>query len=140
MNGKPTPVGKHGLKEEASTRIRQIGWQPADSRKKLMIERAQTFGVATTILVQRIWNRAAIQAYWDCLDVFRCARQYSPARLERATCQAIALGLHGAKYVREILIRRLDLVTGSQLQAADDVQFLLPFMGDFLDVQSSKRS
>ena len=140
MNAKPTPVGEQGDQQQADSRIREIRWHSGDSRKKLMIQRAQTFGAATTVLVHRIWTRAAIQAYWDCLDVFRCARQYSPARLERAACQAIALGLYGAKYVQEILIRRLDLIAGSKDQADVDVQFLLPFMGDFLDVQSSKRT
>lgn len=140
MNGKRMPLNKQDCQQEASSGMPEIPWRSQDTRENLMMEKARTFGVSTALLIQRIWSRAAIQTYWDCQDVFRCARQYSPARLERAACQAIELGLGDVQTVRAILAERLDLIVGTNDKDSKDVQFLLPFMGKFLAFESSKRS
>jgi hypothetical protein len=49
-----------------------------------MIRRAYTFGPATALFIEQLWNRAAQEAYWQTLELFEVARWYSPQRVERA--------------------------------------------------------
>lgn len=133
-------MGKHGLEQEPSRNLADNLWYSQDRRKKQALDKAQSIGTATAIVVQRIWSRAALVAYWECIDVFRCSRQYSPARVERAACQLVALGLGGVNGLRSILEESLDLIAGTKDMETDDVQFLLPFMGGLLDAHHFTRA
>jgi len=99
----------------------------AGQSREQMIRQAYAVGPYTVWFIQRLWDQAALEVYWQSLEVFQLARWHSAERLERAVNRAISRGLQGLDGLRFILEQELDLL--SERRDADvSGQLVFPFM------------
>ena len=92
-----------------------------------MIHQAYAVGPATVWLIDRLWNLAAQEAYWQSLEVFQFAAQYSPTRVERAVIRLMDREQAGLNQLRFVLAQELDRL--SDCRDADlQGQLTFPFM------------
>jgi hypothetical protein len=92
-----------------------------------MIQQAYAVGPATVWLIDRLWNLAAQEAYWQSLEVFQFATRYSPTRVERAVLRLMDRVEAGLNQLRFVLARELDRL--SEPRDADlQGQLMFPFM------------
>jgi hypothetical protein len=94
-----------------------------------MIRQAYQVGPYTVWFIQRLWDQAALEVYWQSLEVFQYARWYSPQRVERAANRAISHGLPGLDGLLFILEQELDRL--SERRDTDfSGQLTFAFMGE----------
>ena len=99
----------------------------AQRSEQQMIQQAYRIGPSTAWFIQRLWDHAALEAYWQGLEVFQYAHRYSPERVERATTRAMSHGIADLDGLRLIFAYNLDSV--SECQDGDVFgQLLLPFL------------
>jgi hypothetical protein len=92
-----------------------------------MIQQAYAVGPATVWLIDRMWNLAAQEAYWQSLEVFQFTARYSPTRVERAVLRLMDREEAGLNQLRFVLARELDCL--SECWDADlQGQLMFPFM------------
>jgi transposase len=83
---------------------RHLEWTPGR-----FLNWAVTIGPQTTVLVQHLLQRRyPEQGYRSCLGLLQLAKRYSPARLEAACQQAVAVGAFTRRSVASILEHGLD--------------------------------
>jgi len=99
----------------------------AGQSREQMIRQAYDVGPYTVWFIQRLWDQAAVEMYWQSLEVFQYARWYSSERLERAVNRAISHRVGGLDGLRFILEKELDLLSE---RPDEDVsgQLVFPFM------------
>jgi hypothetical protein len=94
-----------------------------------LIRQAHGVGPYTVEFIQRLWDQAALEIYWNSLEVFQWARWHSAQRVERAIHRALSYGLTGLTGLRFILEQELDrLPICSNADVAG--QRVFPFMQD----------
>lgn len=99
----------------------------AGQSKEHMIRQAYAVGPYTVWFIQRLWDQAAVEVYWQSLEVFQFARWYSAQRLERAANRAISHGLQGLDGLRFILEQELDRMC-ERRDTDVSGQLVFPFM------------
>jgi hypothetical protein len=99
----------------------------AGQSKQQMIRQAYSVGPYTVWFIQRLWDQAGLEVYWQSLEVFQYARWYSAQRVERAVNRAISYGVGGLDGLRFILEQELDrLSEHPDAEASGQLRF--PFM------------
>jgi hypothetical protein len=99
----------------------------AERSRWAMIQQAYAVGPATVWLIDRLWNLAAQEAYWQSLEVFQFAARYSSTRVERAVIRLMDREQAGLNQLRFILAQELDRL--SERREADlQGQLTFPFM------------
>lgn len=107
----------------------------AGQSKEQMIRQAYAVGPYTVWFIQRLWDQAGLEVYWQSLEVFQYARWYSPERVERALNRAISHGVGGLDGLRFILEQRQDCFT-EHPDAELSGQLTFPFMRKRLGISS----
>ena len=102
---------------------------PSDNQlKEHSLALASAVGPFTAWLAERLWNHAAQQASWDCLELLSYARRYSPARLEVAVTRMMWYRAEDLASLRLVFAYDLDqlcLRSDGELEG----QLELPFKG-----------
>jgi hypothetical protein len=80
----------------------------SEQSKEQLIRQAYAVGPYTVLFIQRLWDQAGQEVYWQSLEVFQYANRYSDARVERALDRAIPHGLGGLEGLRFILQQEVD--------------------------------
>lgn len=98
-----------------------------------MLRQAYAVGPVTVSFIERLWDQAVLEAYWDSLDVLQLARWYSFPRVERAAKRLLNRGAGGRlDLLRWLLEQELDVV--SDRGDADLAgQLVFPFASGQLD-------
>jgi hypothetical protein len=87
-------------------RIAPSSW--AGRSRCQMIQQACTVGPATACFIDRLWDQALQEAYWQSLEVFQVARWHSPQRVERALTRILDRRAAGLDALRFVLVEELD--------------------------------
>ena len=99
----------------------------AGQSREQMIRQAYGVGPYTVWFIQRLWDQAGLEVYWQSLEVFQFARWNSPQRVEGAVNRAISHGVGGLDGLRFILEQQEDCL-GEHPDAELFGQLTFPFM------------